>query len=270
MRLVISKKLWWIWGGRFENNLSFLKMAPPPPPPHSKWTISPQTAQIDPQNPSSLKFVWRVVCEGARKDIHSGNWLYSLPDLQLVKSNVKSWKKRIGVRGAWRVGVLSTFFRAIDIEHYLTKTRQLQSWFVHISLLYFWWFRRQLLYVMWNHLISRSTMCFIVPPLQSQLNHSTLHWTICVWLKPFVSRLHRSTLHWTICVWLEPLVNVWVTSYFTQTITQQSRWPFVIKLDHFAPGILVDYNLNKPILVWRYRFNIYQWTAPRLTKSFVV
>ena len=30
MRLVISKKLWWIWGRRFENNLSFLKMATPP------------------------------------------------------------------------------------------------------------------------------------------------------------------------------------------------------------------------------------------------
>ena len=101
MRLVISKKLWWIWGGRFENNLSFLKMATPPRP-HSKWTISPQeSARIDPPNPSFLKFAWRVVCEGARKDIHSGNyWRHSLPYLQLVKSNVKSWKKRIGIRGA--------------------------------------------------------------------------------------------------------------------------------------------------------------------------
>ena len=123
-----------------------------------------------------------------------------------------------GSEGHSRVGVLSTFFRAIDTEHYLrpTKTKQLQAWLVHISL------------------------------------------------------LNRSTIHWTICVWLKPLVNVWVTSYVTQTITQQSSWPFVIKLDHFAHGILVDYNLNKPILVWRYRFNIYQWTAPRLTKSFVV
>ena len=29
-------------------------------------------------------------------------------------------------------------------------------------------------------------------------------------------------------------------------------------------------NLNKPILLWRYRFSIYQWTASHLTKSFVV
>ena len=40
---------------------------------------------------------------------------------------------------------------------------------------------------------------------------------------------------------------------------------FVVKLHHFAHGILMGCNLNKPILVWRYRFNIYQWTASHLT-----
>ena len=142
-------KIYWRWGKR-EWGWSFLKSYDEfggeglkiisafskwlAPPPHSKWTISPQTAKIDPQNPSSLKFVWRIVCEGARKDIHSGNWLYSLPDLQLVKSNVKSWKKRIGVRGAWRVGVLSTFFRAIDIEHYLTAPQRLDNSSLDLSI----------------------------------------------------------------------------------------------------------------------------------------
>ena len=32
----------------------------------------------------------------------------------------------------------------------------------------------------------------------------------------------------------------------------------------------MDCNLNILILVWQYRFNIYQWTASHLTKSFVV
>ena len=125
-----------------------------------------------------------------------------------------------------------------------------------------------------KHFILQSTICFVVPALQSRLNHSTLHWTvyvcpkpfvpwlnhsilhwtICVCLKPFVSRFNHSTLHWTICVWLKPL-TVCVNSFFTQTITQQSSRPLVIKLDHFVHGILMAHNLNKPILVWRYRFH---------------
>ena len=55
---------------------------------------------------------------------------------------------------------------------------------------------------------------------------------------------------------------------FAQTITQQSSRPFVI--NHFAHGILMDYNVNKPILVFWYRFNIYQWTASNMTKSFLL
>ena len=118
--------------------------------------------------------------------------------------------------------------------------------------------------------------------IQSFDNHSTSHWIICVCLKPFASRLNHLTSHWIICVCLKPLVNVWVTSYFTQIImgrrepsgTRLSR-PFVIKLNHFAHGIWMDYNLNKPILVWRYCFNIYSCTSKQpnyshLTKSFVV
>ena len=58
-----------------------------------------------------------------------------------------------------------------------------------------------------------------------------------------------------------------MNSFFTQTITQQSSRPFVMKLDHFAHGILMGYNLNKPILVWQYRFNICQWTASHLTEG---
>ena len=271
MRLVISKKLWWIWGRRFENNLSFLKMASPPPP--QQMNDQPSDSKNRPTKP----VVFKICLKGSLWRCKKGHTFWKLT-VQLTRFAACEIKREIvketnrGPRGMARRSIVNILSRHWyrTLPHCATKTRQLQSWFVHISLLYFWWFRRQLLYVMWNHLISRSTMCFIVPPLQSQLNHSTLHWTICVWLKPFVSRLHRSTLHWTICVWLEPLVNVWVTSYFTQIITQQSSWPFVFKLGHFAHGILVDYNLNKPILVWRYRFNIYQWTAPHLTKSFVV
>ena len=109
----------------------------------------------------------------------------------------------------------------------------------------------------------RSTICFVIPSYQSRLNwticclcvkpfvsllnRSTLHWTICLCLKPFVSRSNHSTLHWTVYVWLKPFVNVCVNS--TQTVTQQSSRPFVIKLDHLAHGILMDHNLNKPIIV---------------------
>ena len=46
------------------------------------------------------------------------------------------------------------------------------------------------------------------------------------------------------------------------SITQKCTRPFVIKLDHFAHGVLMDYYFwNKPFLVWRYRFNICQTTA---------
>ena len=102
--------------------------------------------------------------------------------------------------------------------------------------------------VKWNHFISRITICFIIPPLQLWLNHLTLHWIICVWLEPL------------------NFVNVCVNSYFTQTIMQQSSWPLVIKLDHVAHGILMDYYLTKLNLVWRYCFNIYEWTASHVTK----
>ena len=40
------------------------------------------------------------------------------------------------------------------------------------------------------------------------------------------------------------------------SITRQCSRPFVIKLDHFAHGVLMGYYFwNKPILVWRYRFS---------------
>ena len=45
-------------------------------------------------------------------------------------------------------------------------------------------------------------ICFVVPPVQFQLNHSTLHWTICVCLKTFV--------------------NVCVNSYFTHPLPNRA------------------------------------------------
>ena len=67
-----------------------------------------------------------------------------------------------------------------------------------ISLLYFWWFRRQLLYVTRNHFIS----CYLFRRTSRSVSIKSLHWTICVYLKPFV--------------------NACVNSYFTQPLPNRA------------------------------------------------
>ena len=84
-----------------------------------------------------------------------------------------------------------------------------------------------------NHFIWGSTICFVVPPLKSPLNHSTLHGTICVCLKPLVPRLNHSTLFWTmaICVCLKPFVSWFnhLTLHWTICVCLK---PFVSRLNH--------------------------------------